>query len=274
MSINHIIEYEYVDVSQSSIVCDTNIWYTKLPEKIKNKDSLITPWPVVFELFKASERSPKKIISNWERLRDNSVIIPCFPEDYFRFYIDNTLNETLVRFVENQKISLDGYNSLMMRKKSEELEDEHWSRVLSQMDLISSNYDKRCNTWLNNLHSYKKKLGSEAKENAHLLEQPSGFHDFFPATKYFILRDLAADQLERVRDLSKIELLLYVFNQYLIDFLLGKITPVKADIIDIYNMIYVRPIDRYWTLETKWIKLIKRVGMEKYLFNASEENID
>ena len=40
------------------------------------------------------------------------------------------------------------------------------------------------------------------------------------------------------------------------------------DFYDLCNLIYVSPRDHYYVKEKKWIELIKRAGMSKYLFPA------
>jgi hypothetical protein len=67
-------------------------------------------------------------------------------------------------------------------------------------------------------------------------------------------------------DWSKIELFLYTLDSYFKE--LEVITTMKIydnDWIDIFNMLYVTPNDKYFTKDGPWIKMIKSANMGKYL---------
>ena len=44
--------------------------------------------------------------------------------------------------------------------------------------------------------------------------------------------------------------------------------PIMAtnDWYDLFQLIYVQPGEKYWTKDTYWIKLIKKAGMQHYLY--------
>ncbi|MBL0281926.1 MAG: hypothetical protein IPQ11_16530 [Bacteroidetes bacterium] len=47
------------------------------------------------------------------------------------------------------------------------------------------------------------------------------------------------------------------------------LTRMKADRNDendLQNMIYVQPGDLYWTLEKRWLSIIREIKLDKYLY--------
>jgi hypothetical protein len=47
---------------------------------------------------------------------------------------------------------------------------------------------------------------------------------------------------------------------------------MKVDINDdndLKNMIYVQPTNLYWTLEKRWLTIVKEAKFEKYLYHST-----
>lgn len=43
------------------------------------------------------------------------------------------------------------------------------------------------------------------------------------------------------------------------------------DWYDLYILSYVQPNDKYWTLERRWLNLIRTAGCENYLFQYEDK---
>lgn len=266
MSLTH----EYVYYDGSAIICDTNIWY-KRGSDISKRYPLVATWLSVYELFKASNRNPGTRISNWARIRDESVyIMHLSPEQHFHFY--RSKGEIIhPEIFEEQKATVGRYNSILERKRSGNLTDEQWEMFESSSVSIRTDYNGRFEKWANQLTSLKKKIKT-TDEKKEFLNSPEGveyhLHNvampliivLLTDTKYEDVGDIETD------DFSKFELFINVFNYWLIEIDLGKETVTANDLIDVFNMIYVTPIDKYWTNESKWIEKIKAAGMARYIF--------
>lgn len=65
---------------------------------------------------------------------------------------------------------------------------------------------------------------------------------------------------------EKIELFENALREFLFELETGakKVTP--NDWNDLFQLIYVQPGEKYWTKEKYWIQLIKKAGMQKYLY--------
>jgi hypothetical protein len=72
--------------------------------------------------------------------------------------------------------------------------------------------------------------------------------------------------LDETFDWSNIELFESVLKIVFNDLETGAITLTMNDWYDLFNMMYVTQGRMYWTRERKWINLITRAGMGKYLF--------
>lgn len=66
--------------------------------------------------------------------------------------------------------------------------------------------------------------------------------------------------------LSNNELFFKVLDSYFKCLEVGQCKWQRNDLFDLFNMAYVRKGDKYWTLEEKWVKLIKETGCERYLY--------
>ncbi|MBI9061823.1 MAG: hypothetical protein JEZ14_07525 [Marinilabiliaceae bacterium] len=106
--------------------------------------------------------------------------------------------------------------------------------------------------------------------------------DSIPANRAFISMCVQLrtkdTELSNSFDWSQIELFENVLKVVFNDLETGAIVLKENDWFDLFNMIYVTPQRKYWTADTKWVNIIKRAGMEKYLFvpetEEAKENSD
>ncbi|MBC3789000.1 hypothetical protein [Spirosoma utsteinense] len=280
MSLTHI----HVPYDGPAIICDTLVWYKNLPEGFKDKNKLAATWLSVYELFKSSDRTVGVILNSWEKIRDNSIyIIPLSPEQHYHFYLHNreVLNPEIF---EQQKETLGRYNWIIEKKRKNELPDEQWQQFENEARGIKTEYDSSVKDWIDvNINDFKISERStyqkeedyrnmRSKKRAELTA-PEGiqWHLHYITMPLIIsfLTNVAFKDIEEfdTDDFAQFELFTHVFNQWLIDLDIDNIKAEVNDLVDVFNMIYVRPIDKYWTEEKQWVKRIKKVGMEHYLFD-------
>lgn len=64
---------------------------------------------------------------------------------------------------------------------------------------------------------------------------------------------------------TEIELFLHSLHQFIFG-RLAKHTAAQNDVCDLLNLLYVKPGEKYWTLEKYWNEVIAEAGMSHYLF--------
>ncbi|HQS35839.1 MAG: hypothetical protein B7Y11_12820 [Sphingobacteriia bacterium 24-36-13] len=68
-------------------------------------------------------------------------------------------------------------------------------------------------------------------------------------------------------DWSGFELYENVHAKYIRNLQISNLRADRNDENDLKNMLYVQPREKYWTLEKRWLSIIREIKMEKYLFN-------
>lgn len=71
-------------------------------------------------------------------------------------------------------------------------------------------------------------------------------------------------------DLNKIELLLKTLDHFFKTLEISKMKMEPNDWVDLAILAYIQPEDKFWTREKKWIRLIKEVGLENYLYQERQ----
>lgn len=67
-------------------------------------------------------------------------------------------------------------------------------------------------------------------------------------------------------DWESIELFVNTFATFYQELSLSGMKYQPNDVGDLHNLVYVRPNDKYWTKETRWLKIIRKLDhMEHYL---------
>lgn len=65
---------------------------------------------------------------------------------------------------------------------------------------------------------------------------------------------------------EKFELHEKVGARYMRNMYLTRMKADRNDENDLQNMIYVQPGDLYWTLEKRWLSIIREIKLDKYLY--------
>lgn len=66
---------------------------------------------------------------------------------------------------------------------------------------------------------------------------------------------------------EQIQLFLNTFVEYFFKLDVGGMRVQPNDAYDFYNLIYVQPGMKYFTLEKRWLRIIEDSGMSHYLFS-------
>lgn len=173
-------------------------------------------------------------------------------------------------YFEAQKADTSTYDTYLRSKKENILSDDQWDLLTRRMRNIRAEYTKKATLWMDRINAFRNE-NPLAREKVEFLRSRQGYCKHLELVTKPLLSVLLGDNRKfYANDFSKFELFVNVFNQYLIDLDLGQETATENDIIDVFNMIYVTPIDKYWTHENKWLSKIKQVGMAKYLFSQNE----
>ena len=80
-----------------------------------------------------------------------------------------------------------------------------------------------------------------------------------------IKREVQVDQIKW----DETELFLHTMHCLHLDFEVSKRRWQPNDVNDLYNLAYVGKSEKYWTLEKRWINVIKQAGMGHYLYQPS-----
>lgn len=250
------------------IICDTNIWYDleEKPDSVKNKGNL-TVTPLV---IKEIANSPK-LINKFETVRKacdnifkygNEIIIKT-PLEYL-LYLDNQeyTEETPYLNLSNEfEVMCRLKNGAQISKGKEDALKEHIENIRSQLSTGTSNVQETLLNVRKNIIDRKK----PSKENTIELTKEVVMKVFIetPTNGKYKLSDNF--------DWSKIELFVFTLDAYFKRLEANSTMKIKNnDWIDLFNLLYVTPDDKYLTDDKSIKESIKVANMEKYLeSNAS-----
>lgn len=254
----------------TTVICDTTVWYDRIPEHVKNNHTLAATCLSVFELFKTSEQRPGVIINTWERLRDNArFVIPMTPDQQFYYY--RTKGQVVIQadVVESFEATLIWFDAIIRGKKNGEVSADNWAIFMSEIDKLRSSYSKAFEPLVAFMNARSRDL-SITQATRNFLKSPAGLDYFLVNVSFPLLASVFSGVYQlTIDDLAPFELFNAVFSSWLIEIQLGKCTPVVNDLIDLFNMLYVTTGDKYWTAEKKWIRKINELGLGHYLFDAA-----
>ena len=246
-------------------ICDTNIWYDlhDYPDSYKNSgDLVLTPLvtkeisnsPKLVNKFEMIQKACKNIFKYGNDIiletpleyllkLDNQVFIDSIPYQY----LSNEF-EVISRISDGGKIKED--KKIALRQHIEKIKEnltKGTSDVQDILNQVRKNIDDRRNRKKQNTIETTKELIRKV-----FIETPTN-------NQY---------KLSDNFDWSKIELFLYTFDMYFKDLEVNTTMKIKDnDWIDIFNILYVSPKDKYFTKDNTWLRIIKSAEMEKYLIS-------
>jgi len=250
----------------SEIICDTNIWYelgaNPPSEEFLKKNSLIGTFHSIDEL----SRTPV-LISHYDSVQKAIQSLMT--------YSKRTIYEPPFIYLKRQNKPDFHYNpasklrQILLFTKA----------IANGENLIEekiTDYEKHCAVRRADLQSAADFFNSEASKIKPKIKDNEKHRkeDSIPVNRNFIsfcvANEAKASGLDEGFNWPSIELFESVLKIVFNDLETGAVTLTANDWYDMFNLIYVRPGQLYWTKEKKWINFIKRAGMDKYLFIPTE----
>jgi hypothetical protein len=136
----------------------------------------------------------------------------------------------------------------------------------NQLNSITSIRTKNNDDWAN----FQNELYKPSKEMSHILKKYStaeSYQKYFKSKFAFLVNQYSPRRYSKDQiDWDKFELYEKVSERYLRNMDISKLKADRNDENDLKNMIYVQPEDKYWTLEKRWLSMIKEIKLDEYLY--------
>lgn len=251
------------------VVCDTMIWYGTRSEDFPEDVKFASTWLSVIEIFSTNNILTNTGIASraWEKLKEFSDLNLLSPSQHFHKYVNGFISYSAFNDIEQKKGTLERFDLKIISLERNRLNQFEKDRFFGEVKDIRESQIEAYKNWAETIKSFRKSYPVTNIKKS-FLKSDEGVQLHWE----FVTRPLVCMLLgERIKfrlieDISAFELFLNVFNQYLIDLDLGKLTLSENDIFDVFNMIYVRKQDKYWTKERKWIKYIEKIGLGNYIY--------
>lgn len=255
------------------IICDTNIWYAIACGKI-NLNSLAVNHKLTATYVNLRELVASPNIVDKPLLIKKSI--KAIEEYAYKIEYDAPLpficKLSGLSKVSNNK-GLELYDTL---KSFSSLSD---SKILKKAKLLSYELSKSSTNakkgvlnvtdFVNNelLEAIKTTVKKQKRKKQHWKADNS--KELKQLIQNWVYRDSGYSITENF-DWNKIELLLGIMQRYFKELEISgrKIKP--NDWLDLFNMAYVQPSDKYWTLENSWNRYIEEAELLKYKYEPSK----
>lgn len=255
---------------KANVICDTNIWYyladgTIDPDNLKNQSLVAT-----FYNFEELITSPNTL-TNFQQVRKAAKAIvdhsdKLILENAF-LYLANLIDP---RF-EDKRYSYNlGIRNWAEIKRMAALDDSFQLsselRAAYQMTAASRvNNGKDVaqieNDFVQKVKTHSKKVWKE-NSSKYFRERFKGI--VFELNDY--MKVFSDGKIEfKTTQLNNIEFFITAFLQFSRNLEIAKWVVQPNDAYDLYNLIYVRPGDKYFTREKRWKNLINEAGIGHYL---------
>mgnify|MGYP000098690012 CR=1 FL=1 len=243
------------------IIADTNIWYylgqnSELFENVRNQR--ISPTFVnIYELSKSdnilnNEELSRKAIQKLFAFKSNVIYEPPF---IYVAQLHNdlefdTLKEIGVWLTFTEKFA-----------KGHTIEPSKRDDFKKEIDRIRDNLNSGANFFNEEAEKIRERLKNKKEHKQKDTHQlTGGFINFIIETttdKQYNLESF---------DLNNIELLVRTLDHFFKTLETSKMKIKDNDWFDFSILSYVQPGDKYWTNDSKWIRLIKDAGCGEYLY--------
>jgi hypothetical protein len=248
------------------IICDTMIWYNLSKNKLQVPDpkqyKLVCTYLSLMELA----FTPNSF-NNLDEIQETiKCIIELKPElimhdptSYAKAIIDPDFNYEY----EKEEDIVTGFLKVLLNHPKEGLLKNEFKVQLAN---ISSTRKEKGSEWADFLNDCYK--GS--KEISYILKKYStDADDRKKIRKWFVLQLNQTSKinysLEQIR-WEHFEFYEKVGARYMRNMYLTKMKADRNDENDLKNMFYVQPTDKYWTLEKRWLQMVKEIKFDRYLY--------
>ncbi len=254
------------------VICDTMIWYNLSRGKLDVPDAsqykLVCTFLSLMELA-FTPNCFKNLKDLKETIRFIIELKPDFilyhPTDYIKTIIDNnftTYSDNLIKLVAN-------FLGVLKNHPDEGLLENQFKSQISDIIEIRKKNQSEWADFLNELYGTAKLDNWIFKKYPLRDLELKHFRDLF-------LREINSEceftkiiYQEDSIDWLKFEFYEKVYRVYYRKLLISRMKAEGNDEYDLKNMIYVQPNDLYWTLEKRWLNIIREAKVENYLFNEN-----
>ncbi len=242
-------------------ICDTNIWYDIASGKITKeqlaKVELYATYVNLFELAKT-----QNLVKDWvtvkkavQALHDNSSGI--YETNPIEFIIKKQFPEYRCKDISYQQI-LNGFEHLLRRDEKEQIEKEVLDKMQKSIDEFADAAQKSADYLNTKLPEIRKKIKESIgkKEHRKIVSYPL----IYEVINVFVQRQTEGTLSLNIEKYpwNEIDLLVRVWDNYFKELeVSGNQKFQPNDWQDIFAMVYVSPDDKYFTSETKWIRLME-----------------
>lgn len=252
-------------IKKIKIICDTNIWYGLGNGSIVfaeqgPKVSLIPTYIVIDELIHS-----KYSISNLPYLREgikavkkkrsNLLLYP--PMIFLLKLMDKTFEYNAQAIHGNILKAIERFAN------GGEVKIEKANDFEAYLELRKSGLIEYCNAVNTNAPELRKKISDRKKyrlrDNSH--EIKGLINDFIEESRYSNFK------IPEGFDWSKVELFIKTFGQLIKDILTTERKLEANDLFDVFQLVYVKPGQRFWTKDIRLKRLIIESGLDHYLFD-------
>jgi len=255
---------------KTDVICDTNIWYNlgnghlgpskltdySLVATFYNFEELITT-PNIFGNFQQVRGATQAIVNHSSKqILENAflymarTINPHFEDKRYSY------NLGIRNWAEIRRMAALDNSFQLTPELIAEYRKNIQSRV-GQGETVASIE----NQFVSRVKAHSKKLWKESQKK-YFKKRLEGL--IFELNDYLTMFSDGQVALHN-RSLKNFELFLTAFLQLSINTEIAKWIVQPNDTYDLYNLIYVKPGDKYFTKEKRWINLITEAGLADYL---------
>lgn len=252
-------------IRKIKIICDTNVWYGLGDGTISISEIIARSSLVAIQVNIREFTFTYNLLNN-EDLARNAIKAAFKYHSIERFeppliYLKKLSDRKYSYNTKKEQSQFMVFTSLIARGHS--IDDKRKSDFKKVCDNVKSNLESATvlfNTEAEKIHI---KIKDKKKHrSADTLELNRGLINLF-------VQNVTKDHgLDEKFDWRKIELFEYVLKEVLFDLETGAKRMTVKDWMDLFQLIYVQPGEKYWTRENYWLEQISKVGMTKYLYKA------
>jgi hypothetical protein len=248
------------------VVCDTMVWYELAKERI------FVPDPEKYQLV-CTHLSLMEIAcssNNFNKLQEVRSVIKkilslkpeVITQDPYEYARSRVGNEYTFEYNVEEDLIV-GFLRVIHNQPGETLAEGDFKDYLTD---IAARRKENSIDWANFQNELYKLSGIH---KSILKKYQNSEMDFLESRKWllFQLNQLNDTELDfSTIDWSRFELYENVHARYIRNLQISNLRADRNDENDLKNMLYVQPGEKYWTMEKRWLSIIKEIKLEKYLF--------
>ncbi|MFW2477726.1 MAG: hypothetical protein ACN4EP_12470 [Sediminibacterium sp.] len=248
------------------VVCDTMVWYELAKGRIVVPDpeqyQLVCTHLSLTEIACSSNnfnklQEVKAVISEIVKLKPEMIIQ--YPYEHARFLADN-------EYTFEYKVEEDLIISFLRIIRNQPGEELAAGELKDYLTDIAARRKENSIDWAN-FQNELYKLSGIPKST--LKKFQNSEMKLMESRKWllFQLNQLSEKELDfSTIDWSRFELYENVHARYIRNLELSNFRADRNDDNDLKNMLYVQPGEKYWTLEKRWLSIIREIDLENYLY--------